>query len=404
MLNSIKLRTNKFLCCFALCLGLLASAILGNGVQNSPTKILARNTNKIVEDVTSTVFGSGYNFDVSTSDSPVSPSGWTKMESTSFNNDNIIKGVVNVKSETDFDTEECGTTRPIMPITDKETTNNSYYKNLMINSTDGAGRLGYSKSSSFTLEEDSFYRISVLLYTQKTPKTEDKAETDARASIYLTGLLDEEDENYSKTKFEYITTLGSWTEYYFYIDTNEKKSIGMELWLGSKTSNVEGAVFFNEVNVIRYSEDAYSEQVNELNKKLETSTGNDTFNIISLGNKTTAPFNNNGFENDLQGWKREAQSTSNPDSLIYRVVDANTFSKVDSELTITSPGTNCSTDNSRALFMYNKIEGYQAIESQEITIAPQTYYKLSFWAKSDCATGSGATVKLLTISLITPFT
>ena len=149
MLNSIKLRTKKLLCCLALCLGITTSALMGFGLHHNSTQVLAQNTNKIVEDVTSTVFGTGYNFNVSTSNSPVSPSGWTKMESSSFNNDNIIKGVVNVETETDFDTEECGTTRPVMPITDKDTSSNpGYYKNLMINSSEGAGRLGYSKSSS----------------------------------------------------------------------------------------------------------------------------------------------------------------------------------------------------------------------------------------------------------------
>lgn len=392
MLNSIKLRIKKLICCSVLCLGVMASALMGVGLHSSPTQVLAQNTNKIVEDVTSTVFGNGHDFNVSTSDSPVSPSGWTKLESQSFNNDNIIKGVVNVETETDFDTEECGTSRPIMPIVDKDTTANpGYYKNLMINSNDGAGRLGYSKSSSFTLEENSFYRISVMLYTQKTSASDDQTETDARASIYLTGLVDEDDENYAQTKFEYITTLGAWTKYYFYIDTDEKKSVGMELWLGSKSSNVEGAVFFNSVNVIRYSEDAYSEQLTKL-----SDLSNDNCNIISLKQEASIPFSNNGFEEDLADWKRESQSTSDPDTLIYRVVDANTFSKVNDDLTITPPGTNCSTDNSRTLFMYNKENGYQAIESESFTIYTQTYYKLSFWAKSDCANGSGATVTLLT--------
>jgi len=392
MLNSIKSKTKKILCCFVLCLGVLTSAFVGINFNNK-TIVSALSNNKIVEDVTSSVLGTGYNFNVNTSDKPVTPSGWTKTSDSSTNTENIISGVVNVESETDFDTEECGTTRPTMPIVDKDTSSDSgYYKNLMINSTNGASRYGYKKNSAFKLEKNSFYRISVTLYTQKTSKTDTQNETDARASIYITDLVDNEHESYNETKFENITTLGSWEEYYFYIDTNEEKSINIELWLGSKTSSIEGAVFFNEVTVLRYSEDAYVEQT----KTLSPDNSNDNYSIISLKTETSAPVENSSFEDvSLSGWTRTSLTTSSDTDQQYKSVDVNTFSNVTDELTITPPGSNCSTNNSNALFMYNKEDGYQSIESQEFTINKQTYYKLSFWAKSDCATGSGATVKLV---------
>ena len=44
--------------------------------------------------------------------------------------------------------------------------------------------------------------------------------------------------------------------------------------------------------------------------------------------------------------------------------------------------------------MYNKVDGYQALESAPITINKQTYYRLTFWAKSDCGQ-TAATVKLV---------
>ena len=140
MLNLIKSKTKKIICCFVLCLGVLVSAFAGYNISQ-PTKVMAKSTNKIVEDVTSSVFGSGYNFNSSTSDEPVSPSGWTKLDSeASSNYDDIIKGVVNVENETSFDTDECGTSRPNMPILDKDTTNDpGYYKNLMINATEKSG-------------------------------------------------------------------------------------------------------------------------------------------------------------------------------------------------------------------------------------------------------------------------
>ena len=403
MLNLIKSKTKKLICCFVLCLGVLVSAFAGYNISQ-PNVVMAKSTNKIVEDVTSSVFGSGYNFNTTTSDEPVSPNGWTKLESeASSNHNDIIKGVVNVENETSFDTDECGTSRPTMPIADKDTSKDEgYYKNLMINATEKSGpaRFGYRTSSAITLEEDSFYRISVLLYTQQTEEIIEKddddndivvqEETDPRASIYLTGLVDEEDELYSKTKYEYFSTLGAWEEYFFYVDTEESKTIHLQLWLGSKTSPVQGAVFFNNVSIIRYSEDAYVEQVSNL-----TDSNDDNHNIISLRNTTTSPFENNDFEDvTLGGWTRLVQSTSNPTHQLYKSVDVNSFTKVNDDLTITAPGTNCSADNTLALFMYNKVDGYQALESSPITINKQTYYRLTFWAKSDCGK-TAATVKLV---------
>ncbi len=403
MLNLIKSKTKKLICCFVLCLGVLVSAFAGYNISK-PNEVMAKSTNKIVEDVTASVFGSGYNFNTTTSDEPVSPNGWTKLESEASNNHNdIIKGVVNVENETSFDTDECGTSKPDMPIADKDTTNDEgYYKNLMINATkeSGPARFGYRTSSAITLEEDSFYRISVLLYTQQTDEVIEKddddndivvqEETDPRASIYLTGLVDEDDELYSQTKYEYFSTLGAWEEYFFYIDTEEAKTVHLQLWLGSKTSPVQGAVFFNNVSIIRYSEDAYVEQVSNL-----TDNNNDSHNIISLRHTTTTPFENNDFEDvTLGGWTRLVQSTSNPAHQLYKSVDVNSYTKVNDDLTITAPGTNCSADNTLALFMYNKVDGYQALESSPITINKQTYYRLTFWAKSDCGQ-TAATVKLV---------
>lgn len=403
MLNLIKSKTKKFICCFVLCLGVLVSAFAGYNISK-PNMVMAKSTNKIVEDVTSTVFGTGYNFNTTTSDEPVSPSGWTKLESeASSNHSDIKKGVVNVENETSFDTDECGTSRPSMPIADKDTTQDAgYYKNLMINATEKSGpaRFGYKNSSTITLEADSFYRISVLLYTQQTEEITEKndddndviiqEETDPRASIYLTGLVDEDHELYSQTKYEYFSTLGAWEEYFFYIDTEESKTINLQLWLGSKISSVQGAVFFNNVSIIRYSEDAYIEQTANL-----SDNNDDNHNIISLRHTTKSPFKNSDFEDvKLGGWTRLVQSTSNPEHQLYKSVDVNTFTKVNDDLSIAAPGTNCSADNTLALFMYNKVDGYQALESAPITINKQTYYKLTFWAKSDCGQ-TAATVKLV---------
>lgn len=390
MLNSIKIKSKNFVCCLILCVAMITFAFTGTHIKNQ-TVILAESNNHIVQDVSETVFGKGYNFgSTTTSTSPSSPSGWTLVES-STETDNIVKGVVNVESETSFDTEKCETIRPIMPIEDKD--NTDYYKNLMINASEGSGRLAYETNKSLTLEANSFYRISVMLYTEKGSTAEDGHLSDTTASIYLTGLLDKEknSEIYEQHKFESISTVGTWEEYAYYIDTDESASVKLQLWLGSETTDSEGAVFFNEIRILRYSEDAYYKQLSDISDEAD-----DQNNIISLSQKYDAVVENGNFEDgSLNGWERITTSTLDNSEQLYDAVDVNTFSIVNSDLSITPPGSNCSRNNQLALFLYNKNDGYQAVESSTFTIEKQTYYKINFWAKSDCNIGNGATVKLV---------
>ena len=387
MLNSIKLKSKKIICCLILCLTLICTMFTGSHLSK-PISVDAASSNQIVEDVSSTVVGSGYNFNVTTSSKPATPSGWTVISGSSTN-ENIVKGVVNVESATSFDTEECETVRPLMDIEDKGTEDNpAYYKNLMINSPEGSGRLGY-ESKSMTLEANSFYRISVKLYTEKA--TEGKNTSNATASIYLTGLLDKKDSQYNQHKFESISTQATWKDYVYYVDTNESESVKLQLWLGSSTTDSEGAVFFNEVNIQRYSEDSYHKQIAEI-----SDNNGDNVNIISLKEKVDAPVTNSSFEEgSLAGWSRLSSSSLVEGNQLYSKVNVNTYSIVNDNLTITPPRSNCSIDNQMALFMYNKQDDYQGIESSEFTIDRHTYYKLSFWAKSDCNSGKGATVMLV---------
>lgn len=388
-MSNSKFKLKKIICSSVLCFGFLASAFAGVHF-NKPTDVSASsNSGYIVQDVTSSAFGTGYNFNVTTSDKPVTPTSWSALTEEVSNVDNIKKGVVDLGSDTSFDSEEWMlSTKPSMPDSDNES--DVYYKNLMINSYSGAGKMGYESDKSISLEANSFYKISVLLYTHKTSATQDADETDPRASIYLTGLLDENEENYDKTKFEYFSTLNSWEEYSFYIDTNDSKTVKLQLWLGSKTASVQGAVFFNNVKVLRYSEDAYLDKVSNLQDN-----DNDNFNILSFGSDYTEPVNNSSFEDVSQSWTKKAQSTSSASDQLCQIVDVNSFTKVNDDLTITTPYSNGSANNQNALFMYNKVDGYQAVESSEFTINQHAYYRLSFWSKSDCNTGSGATVMLV---------
>lgn len=389
-MSNSKSKIKKIICSSVLCLGFLASALTGLHFNNSANVYAESASGYIVEDVSSSSIGPGYNFSATTSSTtPVNPSSWKEITESVANTDNIKRGVVSFKSATSFDSEEWKlATQPSMPDTNNEDDN--YHKNLMINSYSGDGRFGYKTDKSLTLEANSFYKISVYLYTHKTSKTDTADATDPRASIYLTGLLDEKDENYRQSAFEDISTRGAWEKYSFYVDTKEAKSVQLELWLGSKKSSVHGAVFFNNVEILRLSEDRYISQTQNLQDN-----DNDNFNIISFATDYTLPFENSSFEDVANEWTQKVQSTSNATDQISSIVDVNTFTKVNDNLSVTIPGSNCSADNQNALFLYNKVDGYQAVESSELTIKQQSYYKLSFWAKSDCNTGNGGTVMLV---------
>ena len=369
-----------------LCFAMMISAFAGIHFA-MPTKVNA-GSDYIVKNVSSDLLSSYHNFYTTSTAKPATPNGWSEISDNQVNKDNIIKGIVDVTDETTFKTSTYKTTRPNMP--KDESSDEAYFKNLMINSHNGAGRFGY-KSNSISLDANSYYEIRVKLYTHRTQKSDDFEETDPTASIYLTGLTeDKEFEN--QVKFENINTLTSWATYSFYIDTNTSTNVNLELWLGSKTTSVQGAVFFNNVKIYRYSEDYYTKYI--LSKEDKDT---DSFNIISLSkDQDLSPVTNSSFETTTPlGWKNIAKSTTETDNQLCQIVDANNYSLVDGSTTITAPGSNNSANNSHCLFMYNKESGYQAIESSKIEIQPLSYYKISFWAKSNCNVGSGATVYLV---------
>lgn len=396
MSNTRKLTLKNIICSIILCLCVVLSAFVTINYSKQEHKVSAAVNDNIIQDVSKDLLNSYHNFYTTSSSKPASVSGWSEISDPVDNKANIIKGIVDLENENTFNTTTYKTTKPNMP--KSQSTVQGYFKNLMINSHNGAGRLGY-KSPSINLEKDSFYSISVKLYTHRTSKTDKVEECDPTASIYLTGLT--EDEDYSqKVKFENINTLTGWVDYTFYIDTDTSATINLELWLGSKTSSIQGAVFFNNVKILRYSEDYYRENIATEEKRLEDQEDlSNTFNLIELSKKADTQFINNGsFENTTPfEWKKLNQSSNSQinNNLVCDIVNTSTYAPTIDKTTIEAPGSNCSENNSLALFMYNEKDGYQGIESSEFTIEKLAYYRVNFWAKSNCNIGKGATVYLV---------
>lgn len=397
MYNLRKSKTNKIICSLVLVFGMLLSVFSGYNFHLYNTRTVSAADGSYNNDlIAESIFkkdsseANYYSFYTTSTSKPATANGWTKLESDSTNYDNIKHGIVDLKDETTWNSETYQTSRPI--VLAPNSTDAAYYKNLMINSYNGAGALGY-ESSAITLEADSYYQIAVTLYTHRTYNTDSTIKTDPRASIYVTGLVEDKEENretLDQLQFEEITTLTGLKTYTFYISTGESKNINIELWLGSKNSFTEGAVFFNDVKVIRCSEAYY----NTYFADQLTDEEDDTHNFITLSKTKNEVVDNGSFENvPYDGWTKLASSSSADQ--ISTAVDVTNFSYSDDKTTITAPGSNCSDDNEFALLMYNKENGYQGVESSKFTVEHHKYYRLSFWAKSNCNTGSGATVYLV---------
>ena len=123
MINTYKNKTKKFILSFILCIGIMLSAFMG--VKISAPQTVFANTNKISQDISSDAIGSQYDFSTTSTAKPVTPNSSWSISDGSYNKDNIIKGIVDLKDETTFDTETYKTLKPNMPNPDK--TSDSYY-------------------------------------------------------------------------------------------------------------------------------------------------------------------------------------------------------------------------------------------------------------------------------------
>ena len=175
-----------------------------------------------------------------------SPSGWTKIITSST----ATSGIINVgeKFSANASTYQ-------LENNDNPGKLNSDYDNkiLMINSKNAQGvessvSQGY-ESANITLHPYSFYEISFLAYTS----------LNAYASAYLTGF----DESITTNSIKNISTDKNWTEYTFYVQTNHESLIAnLELYLGNTNSQGSiGVVFFDNVKVIEVSHERYFDDI-----------------------------------------------------------------------------------------------------------------------------------------------
>lgn len=249
---------------------------------------------------------------------------------------------------------------------------------LMINSgnngsSDVRYNYGYANDTDVTLTSNSFYEISVRVYTDPT----------ASASVYLTG---EDVEETYESQITGINTQGGWQTVTFYIATGSEgdTSVGLELFLGEKSTigGSAGFVLFDNVMVKRYSGDKFNEVLN-------TSTYSSFVDLRPTYLTSGDGFVENGdFSKPLSGtWTNE---TSSNGTVIYVNGSNATNSDFNKPLTVNDEsiifGTNQRGDNSGVVIAVN--DGYDAIKSSDIEIKQHGLYRITFWAKGNLTTGS----------------
>lgn len=139
-------------------------------------------------------------------------------------------------------------------------------------------------SSTMTLKEESYYKISVYVRTLKLAgATDDDEHIGANVELYL-GSANESDNPFI---FKTINTEGEWTQYTFYVQTldDDVTSVTIKLSLGNAVEDEDdddiiygltrGYAFFDDVAVEKIDEEVF-EGIEEGNTVLKRTVSNET--------------------------------------------------------------------------------------------------------------------------------
>lgn len=309
---------------------------------------------------TITITNSDFNSSTSTA-LQSSPSGWTKLDSSSGK-----AGIITVKEE-DFKNRAStyaleSTQNPGKPYNVSSAQLDDHV--LMINAKSSASsnennNQGY-KSTQVSLSAYSYYKVSIWVKTQ----------ANAFASIYLSGLEDNVD-----SKFEKIEKT-QWTEYKFYVATGlETKPITIDLWLGTSSLGSYNAVFFDHVTMHQISENYFEQQA----------IYSDETRVIDYRDYISAPIQNPDFETSTyEGWTVVDHLPLEANAKVFNVNTASAAPNKD----LQSAGSSLTKNNNYAFALYADKETSFGYKSTSFDIQPFEAYKISFFAKTINLNGS----------------
>lgn len=315
---------------------------------------------------TITLSNSNFNNNANSSTLEKTPTGWTKIKTSST----ATSGIINVNVSSSKFASQC-TNYKLETTQNPETAYTDFDdKVLMINSNSTSSvskqeSQGYS-SATISLSKNSYYVISVWAYT-----------LNATASIYLDGFEDYEDQITSalaNTAIENIRTNSIWVEYTFYISTNYNSvSTNLELYLGATSSNTSsGVAFFDNVTVLQVSPELFQTNMNS----------DYNYSYIQMNNTTTNTYN---FEDaSLSSW--EILGTPSEGN-ICQLVNVSSSTEM-TRLGLTYLGTDLTYNNKYALVLSSEDENYIGYSSPAIDIDQYGLYKITVNVKCDNITGN----------------
>ncbi len=358
-------KTSKFKKILSLCIAMLFLSVQSYGLLLSFNSFKTKNIiNTAFADVVTDSYGveaspvitNGDFTSSSYGDYPKSPSSWNVIE----RNEAVLAGVIDTSSDA-YDAEAYNTnTNP-----GKYSASLEDDKVLMINAKDGSfAGYGYS-SSDITLKANGYYQIDIYYYTSS-----------AAAGFYVEGLDEDNVDTFSLGN----VSEGHWSTYSFYIETSiENKTVSLELYNGGKSSNASGVVFFDDITVSSYSNEAYA--------SVKPAMAGSDYSIVDLtdGVVIENAVNNAGFENGLTDWTLQtthseiAYETYNTTGVYNVTTDADAISVGLEE----SPSYANIANNTKALLIKNSQEASIGYSSSDILIERNTIYKLSVFVKTN---------------------
>lgn len=193
-------------------------------------------------------------------------------------------------------------------ITLSELLSKSGHQALVINNT-RENQYTYT-SSSMTLKEDSFYKVSVWVRTLKIAgKTDDDEHIGANVELYL-GSANESDNPFI---FKAIKTEGEWTQYSFYIQTLDEDvtSVTVKLSLGNAVEDEDdddilygltrGYAFFDDVAVEKVDEETF-ESATDSDLVLKRTVSNETSGKSDEDEEKDETPTSSGFNTEYLWW------------------------------------------------------------------------------------------------------
>ncbi len=386
-----------------LCLGLFTSAFAGYHFNFSKPDNVAYAEMGVLSKITNNDF-----YSVNSDTPPIPSSGWTAVTKNVSSDDQIVVGVFNSKTYSTNKDEYLDDYKLFADATPGTLTGNNdlsgnetdgKYKSLMINSPNLPGKYGYKTTGeNIDLEANSYYRFDVTLKTLKNVENDEydtngyAEKFDSRASIYLKGLSDKEDEaqlTMLDSSVSAVSTTNGWATYSIFVQTSayaSEDNLSLELWLGSETDYSTGAVFFDKVTLTQYSKDTFESEV--------ASVPSSNKAVVRLGDSNVlTSVENASFDQDYKnGWTDiEVNTMDNDGQTISHVNIANrenikyitgevsaSYALQDKDI----PSQTNLTDNAstNVLLIHNPLDTHKAIiESTPITIKQHGYYRISVW-------------------------